>query len=183
MSSDSLAVFRKGLGPDLNALADKHMQHEYDRPVDETLQQSDRDALRKAASTVKTHTTIGSILGLSLGVFLAFRIRSSRQRLYAAFRTAERPQAVRFADGREEVLPDISGVVKPSRLGDLATYTLLGAGGIFFGGETGLLTGSFRGRSMITQDRESSTRIQNAFKRFQADALREQANALEQSIQ
>lgn len=29
MSSDSLAVFRKGLGPDLDALAEKHMQHEY----------------------------------------------------------------------------------------------------------------------------------------------------------
>jgi hypothetical protein len=29
MSSDSLAVFRKGLGPDLNALAEEHMKHEY----------------------------------------------------------------------------------------------------------------------------------------------------------
>lgn len=29
MSTDSLAVFRKGLGPELGALAEQHMQHEY----------------------------------------------------------------------------------------------------------------------------------------------------------
>lgn len=54
---------------------------------------------------------------------------------------------MRFADGREETLPDLTAVVKPSRLGDFATYTLLGAGGVFFGGETGLLTGGLRGKS------------------------------------
>ncbi len=30
MSSDSLAVFRKSLGPELNKLAEEHMQHEYE---------------------------------------------------------------------------------------------------------------------------------------------------------
>jgi len=29
MSQDSLAVFRKGLGPDLQALAEDHLKHEY----------------------------------------------------------------------------------------------------------------------------------------------------------
>lgn len=29
MSSDSLAVFRKRLGPELNALAEEHLKHEY----------------------------------------------------------------------------------------------------------------------------------------------------------
>ncbi|EME48459.1 hypothetical protein DOTSEDRAFT_67487 [Dothistroma septosporum NZE10] len=174
MSSDSLAVFRKGLGPDLNALAEKHMQHD--------LTQSDRDALRSAASTVSLHTGIGSLVGLTLASLLAFRLRSARRRMFTAFRAAEKPQAVRFADGREETLPDLTAVVKPSRLGDFATYTLLGAGGIFFGGETGLLTGTLRARQQIAQDRESGQRIQNAFKKFQADALREQAAAIEGSI-
>ncbi|KAK4508132.1 hypothetical protein PRZ48_001870 [Zasmidium cellare] len=175
MSSDSLAIFRKGLGPDLNALAEKHMKDD--------LTQSDRDALKKAASTVSTHTLVGSLIGLSLGAFFAFRIRTGRQRMFRAFKTAEKPQAVRFADGREETLPDLTPLLKPSTIGDIATYSLLGAGGIFFGGETGLLTGSFRARQQIAADRESRERIQNAFKRFQADALRQQAKALESSVE
>lgn len=73
--------------------------------------------------------------------------------------------------------------MKPSRIGDFATYALLGAGGIFFGGETGLLTGTLRARQQINADRESRQRIENAFKRFQADALREQAKRLEQSVE
>lgn len=100
--------------------------------------------------------------------------------MFQAFRTVEKPQAVRFADGREEVLPDLSGLLKPSKLGDFATFTLLGLGGVFLGGETGLLTGSFRARSMIAGDRESRERIQRAFQKFQADALRKQADALDQ---
>lgn len=100
--------------------------------------------------------------------------------MFQAFKTVEKPQAVRFADGREETLPDLSGVLRPSKLGDFATYTLLGMGGLFFGGETGLLTGSFRARQVIAGDRESRERIQKAFQRFQADALRKQADLLDQ---
>ena len=74
--------------------------------------------------------------------------------MFTTFRAAEKPQAVRFADGREETLPDLTSVVKPSRLGDFATYTLLGAGGIFFGGETGLLTGGLRGELLRRSEEE-----------------------------
>ena len=102
--------------------------------------------------------------------------------MFRAFRTAEKPQAVRFADGREETLPDLTPLLKPSRLGDVATFTFLGVGGLFFGGETGLLTGSLQARRQINQDPESRERIQNAFKRFQADALRTQANLLDDSV-
>jgi hypothetical protein len=69
--------------------------------------------------------------------------------------------------------------MKPSTLGDIATYTLLGGGGIFLFGEMGLLTGSFRARQQIGSDREGRDRIQMAFRRFQADALRSQADMLE----
>jgi hypothetical protein len=131
---------------------------------------------------VTLHTSVGSIVGVSLGVLLAFRLRRGRQHMFRAFKAAEKPQAVRFADGREETLPDLTRVFRPSRVGDFATYTLLGAGGLFFGGETGLVTGSFRARQMIWQDGESRERIQNAFKLFQADALRSQADAIEQSV-
>lgn len=70
--------------------------------------------------------------------------------------------------------------MKPSTLGDVATYCLLGGGGIFLGGETGLLTGTFRARQQIGSDRDGRDRIQRAFRRFQADALRRQATLLEQ---
>ena len=171
MSSDSLAVFRKGLGPELNALAEEHIKHD--------LQQSDRDALQKAASIVSTHASIGSLLGVSLGVLFAYRLRRQRNALFNAFKARERPTAVRFAGGREEPIPDLTQMMRPSTLGDVATYSLLGAGGVFFGGETGLLTGTFRARQTIGADRGSRERIETAFRRFQADALRKQADALE----
>lgn len=171
MSSDSLAMFRKSMGPDLNALAEEHLKHD--------LRQSDRDALYKAASTVSTHATVGSLLGLGLGVFLAYRLRRARTGMFNAFKAREKPTALKFADGREEAIPDVTPFVKPSAIGDFATYTLLGAGGLFFGGESGLLTGSFRARSAIWQDRESRERILAAFRGFQADALRQQADAID----
>jgi hypothetical protein len=86
---------------------------------------------------------------------------------------------LRFASGKEHPLPDLTAAMKPSTLGDVATYLLLGGGGIFFGGEMGLLTGSFRARQQIGSDREGRDRIQTAFRRFQADALRSQADLLE----
>ncbi|KAM0698505.1 hypothetical protein Q7P36_001972 [Cladosporium allicinum] len=171
MSSESFAMTRKTMGPELARLAEEHMKHD--------LQQSDRDALRKAASTVSTHATVGSLLGLALGTLLAFRIRSNRTAIFKTFRTAEQPVALRFASGKEHPLPDLTAAMKPSTLGDVATYCLLGGGGIFFGGEMGLLTGSFRARQQIGSDREGRDRIQTAFRRFQADALRSQADLLE----
>jgi len=50
---------------------------------------------------------------------------------------------------------------------------------VFFGGETGLLTGTVRARQQINADRESRERIARAFRRFQADALRAQASLLD----
>ena len=85
--------------------------------------------------------------------------------MFKAFKAGEQPVAVRFASGKEEALPDLTRVMKPSRVGDVATYTLLGFGGLFLGGETGLLTGSFRAKQQIGADRESRERIESAFKR------------------
>nr|POE79700.1 hypothetical protein CFP56_07765 [Quercus suber] len=171
MSSDSLALFRKSLGPDLSALAEQHLQHD--------LNEQDRTALYAAARTVSVHVTLGSALGVTLGLLLAARLRAHRAALFRTFRAREQPTAVRFASGREEPLPDLAALARPRRLGDVATAALLGAGGLFFGGETGVLTGSFRARQAIARDRASRDRIQAAFRRFQADALRRQADLLE----
>ena len=130
-----------------------------------SLQQSDRDALRRAANTVSTHAGIGTVIGATLGIFLAFRLRRNRTAIFNTFKAQEQPTAIRFSGGREEPLPDLTRVMKPSLLGDVATYTLLGFGGLFFGGETGLLTGTFRARRQIGSDRESRERIETAFRR------------------
>ena len=93
MSLDSLAITRKNASEDIRKLAEEHFKHD--------LRVSDRDTLRSAASKVGTQATIGSMVGLGLGLFLAFRIRRSRTMMFNAFRTAEKPTHVIFADGRE----------------------------------------------------------------------------------
>ena len=93
MSADSFAFLRKNAGEDIGRLAEEHFKHD--------LQDSDRDALKNAQSKIGTHATIGSLLGLGLGVFLALRLRGSRTKMFNAFRAAEKPTHVRFADGRE----------------------------------------------------------------------------------
>jgi len=107
MSSDSLAIFRKSMGTDLGALAEEHYRHEYVhhptiRPslTTRSLQESDREKLKSAASTVSTYATIGSVVGLGLGVFLAYRLRANRTAMFQAFKASEKPTEVRFANGR-----------------------------------------------------------------------------------
>jgi hypothetical protein len=122
---------------------------------------------------------VGSLIGISLGLFLAYRLRANRTAMFNAFKAHEQPTAIKFAGGREEPIPDLTRIMKPSAIGDVATYTFLGFGGLFFGGESGLLTGSLRARSQIGADRESRERIETAFNRFRADVLRKQADELD----
>ncbi|KAF2860829.1 hypothetical protein K470DRAFT_299580 [Piedraia hortae CBS 480.64] len=171
MSADSVALLRNGLGPDLGKLAEEHLKHD--------LRPSDRDALKKAATTFRTHAMVGSAVGLGLGVFLAARLRSARNLAFKAFQKSEKPVAIRFPSGREEPVPDVTAMIAPSGAGSFATYTLLGLGGLFLGGETGFLTGGLHAKSQINRDRESRERIQKAYRHFQADALRAQATRLE----
>lgn len=70
-------------------------------------------------------------------------------------------------------------MMKPTPLGDVATYGLLGMGGLFFGGETGVMTGSWSARRRVEMDGESKARIERAWKNFKADVLRKQVAALE----
>jgi hypothetical protein len=47
------------------------------------------------------------------------------------------------------------------------------------GGETGLLTGSLSSGRLITKDADSRERIESAFRKFRADALRQEADKLD----
>jgi hypothetical protein len=144
-----------------------------------SLTDSDRSLLTTAASTLSTHALIGSLAGLTLGAYLAFRLRSNRAALFAAFRATERPTHVKFASGREEAIPDLAPLLKPTTLGDIATYTFFAAGGVFVGGETGVVTGAWRAKAGITGDVEARERIEKAFRSFKADVLRRQIEELE----
>jgi hypothetical protein len=193
MSSDSLAAFRRNSSADLKKLAEEHLQHESvslpllchafasaaNNSALPSLRQSDRDALQSASTKVSTHAMIGTVAGLALGIYLATRVRASRQRMFNAFKTTDKPTHVSFADGRTEALPNLDKLVKPTPLGDFAAYFFFGAGGMFIGGETGLLTGTLSANRAISSDLESKKRIENAFRRFRADVLRRQAEELE----
>jgi hypothetical protein len=65
-----------------------------------SLNQNDRDILKRAGSKVSTQATVGSLLGLGLGIYCAFRLRSMRMTYFNAFRAMEKPVEVKFADGR-----------------------------------------------------------------------------------
>ena len=70
-------------------------------------------------------------------------------------------------------------MLKPTTLGDFAAYTLFSVGGLFLGGELGLLTGSYAAKRSITSDPESKARIEKAFRAFKADVLRREISRLE----
>ena len=86
-----------------------------------------------------------------------------------------------LTDSWIEKIPDITPLLRPTPLGDFATYTFLSVAGVFFGGETGLLAGSAAATRSITQDPAARKRIEDAFRRFKADALRRQADELDRS--
>ena len=78
-----------------------------------------------------------------------------------------------------EAVPDVTPFLRPSTLGDVATYTFFGFGCLFIGGETGILTGSASARRTINRNPESRERIETAFRRVRADLLRKQADELD----
>jgi hypothetical protein len=173
MSSEvaSFAALRKHQSEELAKLAEEHFKHD--------LQDGDKTVLLSAAKKVQTHALIGSLAGIAFGAFLAVRLRSQRARLFQAFKATEKPTHVRFANGREEAIPDITPLMKPSTLGDIAAYTFFSIAGLFVGGEAGFLTGTWSAKRTITGNPEAKARIEKAFNSFRADVLRKQVEQLE----
>ncbi|KAK8023302.1 hypothetical protein PG991_006541 [Apiospora marii] len=143
-NSTPFAVLRRDPRHDEFArLADEHLQHD--------LEESDRDCLKRAASRVSVPATVGTLVGLGLGVYAAVRLRRARADVFRAFRAAERPTHVVFAGGRTEPVPDITPFIQPSRFGDWATYFFFGLGGTILGGELGFLLGSWSAARLISR--------------------------------
>ncbi|KAI0385558.1 hypothetical protein F5Y04DRAFT_276893 [Hypomontagnella monticulosa] len=168
----SFAAFRKSeQHTDLGQLAEEHMKHD--------LTQEDRDVLMKASTRVTTPAIIGTIAGLGLGLYAAFRLRRVRADMFKAFRAAEKPTHVVFSDGRKEAIPDIRPLMQPSRYGDIATYFFFGLGGTILGGELGFLLGTWSASRLVGKDAARRNRIEAAYRRFKADYLRQEADRLE----
>ncbi|KAI0910199.1 hypothetical protein F4824DRAFT_448638 [Ustulina deusta] len=168
----SLAVFRKSEQQDeLTKLASEHIRSD--------LEPSDRTALRKATARVATATTVGSLVGLGLGVYASIRLRKVRTDVFAAFRAAEKPSSVLFANGRQEAIPDITPLMRPTKFGDFATYFFFGLGGTMVGGELGLLTGTWSASRGISKDPARRERIEKAYRSFKIDVLRKEVAQLE----
>jgi hypothetical protein len=151
--SESFAILRKQRSDELAKLADEHLHHD--------LQTSDRDKLKAAASSISLWTTVGSAVGVSLGLLAAIRLRSTRKAVFSAMRAQERPTKVVFQDGHTgmsfidlisvrccrlglicglEPIPDLTELLKPTTLGDFATYFFASFGGLFLGGELGMFS-------------------------------------------
>ncbi|KAI0432836.1 hypothetical protein F5Y09DRAFT_300534 [Xylaria sp. FL1042] len=168
----SLAAFRKSEQHDeLTRLANEHIQSD--------LEPSDREALMKATTRVATATTLGSLIGLGLGLYASFRLRKMRTEMFAAFRAGEKPTSVIFANGRQEPVPDLTPYMRPTRLGDFATYFFFGLGGTILGGELGLFTGTWAASRNISKDPARRQRVEKAYRAFKVDLLRKQAEQLE----
>ncbi|KAI1196556.1 hypothetical protein F5X97DRAFT_206955 [Nemania serpens] len=168
----SLAIFRRSeQHEDFTKLANKHIQSD--------LEPSDRELLRKAVKRVATSTTVGSLIGIGLGIYASVRLRKVRTDVFAAFRAAEKPSFVVFSNGRQEAIPDITPLMRPTKLGDIATYFFFGLGGTVIGGELGLLTGTWSASRRLSKDPASRERIEKAYRAMRVDFLRKEAERLE----
>jgi hypothetical protein len=164
MVTDSLALFRSNRSKDLHKLAEEHLEHD--------LQSKDREILRRAGRKMSTHVGLGSLVGIGLGLYGAYKLRNMRLAYFNAFKAMEKPIELRFADGRIEKIPDLTTKLAPSRWGDAATFTLFGIGGLMLGGEMGLLTGSAGASRTLMRDPESRGRIEKAVRGYRVDVLR-----------
>ncbi|KAI1275730.1 hypothetical protein F5Y07DRAFT_368603 [Xylaria sp. FL0933] len=168
----SLAAFRRSAQHDeLTKLANEHIQSD--------LEPGDREALIKATTRVATATTVGSLVGLGLGLYASIRLRKIRTDMFAAFRAAEKPTSVIFANGRQEAIPDITPYLRPTKFGDFATYFFFGLGGTMLGGELGLFSGTWMASRNISKDPARKQRIEKAYRAFKVDFLRKEAEQLE----
>lgn len=73
----------------------------------------------------------------------------------------------------------MTDLLRPTIFGDIAAYFFFTAGGLFVGGETGLLAGSLAAGRLVMKDPDARDRIDKAFRAFKADALRKEADKLD----
>lgn len=78
-----------------------------------------------------------------------------------------------------EPIPDLTAQLAPSKWGDAATYFFFSIGGLFLGGETGLLSGTASASRTITKNPEAKERIEKAWKSYRIDVMKQEIKQLE----
>lgn len=78
-----------------------------------------------------------------------------------------------------EPIPDISDKLAPSKWGDAATYFFFSMGGFFLGGELGFIGGTASASRTVTKNPEATRRIEEAFRNYRIDALKQEIKQLE----
>lgn len=78
-----------------------------------------------------------------------------------------------------EAIPDITPLLQPTLLGDIATYIFFSIAGLFLGSEFGVLSGASAAKRTITSDPETRMRIERTFRAFRVDVLKKQVEQLE----
>lgn len=77
-----------------------------------------------------------------------------------------------------EKIPDLTDKLTPSRWGDAATFALFSLGGLFLGGELGLITGSASATRTMMKDPESRRKIERALRNYRIDVLQREMQRL-----
>ncbi|KAG8531817.1 uncharacterized protein KY384_003453 [Bacidia gigantensis] len=139
---------------------------------------SDHKTIKSAYRNYKERVYISAFVGLGLGVYTAYRFRQRRWRAYhAALKTAtDLLRHIKPYDKRNR--PAV--VIRPSYLGDLATYLALGGFGLDFGGEIGVTIADRRVGRIITEDVECTERITQSSKKAKVEVLRVVADLMKQ---
>jgi hypothetical protein len=84
-----------------------------------------------------------------------------------------------YTNDATEPIPDISKQLAPSKWSDAATYFFFTLGGLFIGGEAGLLSGTASASRTITKVPEAKERIEKAFKNYRIDVMKQEIQQLE----
>lgn len=128
----------------------------------DSLTESDRLLMTTAERRHSAIVSLGTVIGLSLGLAFAYCRRRSAHQLYQTFLAKETPSSAKFYDGRETFLPDItaSSYFKPTTTGAVATYVGLGIGGLIIGGGIAMALGCKVRERTIYGDAEAAKRIE-----------------------
>ncbi|KAK6533619.1 hypothetical protein TWF694_002555 [Orbilia ellipsospora] len=169
-----MAAIKESFGGDAPHRRSRFLDR-YKRIVSPEDRQFLNDMDRKISGPVRT----ASLIGLSVGLFLAFRQRRGVMRAYRALRQEHRATTITFSNGAVQTLADVSMAPKPSRLGGLFTYTLLGFGGWLTGSTVGMWRARGVKERIMAEHPEVYKRIRKAERRSIVEDCRKLADTLE----
>ncbi|KAF3902788.1 hypothetical protein AA313_de0204903 [Arthrobotrys entomopaga] len=130
---------------------------------------------RKISKPIRT----GTLIGLSIGLLLAFRQRRAVTRAYKALRQEHHATTITFSNGVVQTLADVSMAPKPSLFGGLLTYMVLGFGGSIVGSSFGMWRATGVRERVMAEHPEVYKRIRKAERRSIVEDCKTLADTME----